>query len=231
MSEEFEIAKRSLEDIDTLNNIWDHPVVKTIYEALNLFPLLSNAIDAVFSQKIKEYQKRKQEELCEIIFRDNSITLEHVKNVEVIMEYARMIDVVNRLATNKKLKYIANLFKKCVPNMCTYEGIAEFEEYLYRLDYISYREIDLLFILYDCEKHPLISDKKSVSKIDEAWKMFKTIACDKYRVNEKIIISMMSGLITTGFCREANVMFPSDDVPENPYYTTEYFERFLNLIS
>lgn len=230
MNNEFEIAKKSLEDIKTLNDIWEHPAVKMIYGALNIIPPIAGALDATISKKLENYQKEKQQKLCEIIFQDNSITLEDVKNVEIIMEYARMLDVVNRLATNEKLVYIANLFKKSVPNMICHDGVAEFEEYLYRLDYISYREIDLLYILYGCEKDALNYENEKVSKMEKAWQMFKDLACDKYKVSEKMIIAMMSGLVTTGFCREANIIFPDDNAVENPYYTTEYFERFLSLI-
>ena len=45
-----------------------------------------------------------------------------------------------------------------------------------------------------------------------------------------MIVPMISSLTMTGFCIESNIMFP-DEKAENPYYITDYFRRFLELIS
>lgn len=230
MNEEFSIVKSELNAIAEVEDIWQNPVVQAIYEVLHIFPPLATMINSTIAKKISEHQKRKQEELCKIIFADNNITLDSVQDINFIMEYARMLDVVNRLATNEKVKYIANLFKRTFSNEGDHKNIPEFEEYLHRLDYMSYREIDLLFLLYQCERTVSAFDRSSLAKYDEAWERFKEEAQKKYNLDENIIESIMSGLAMTGFCREINSMIPSAGVVEEPYYTTEYFARFLKLI-
>lgn len=230
MNEEFDVVKSELNAIENLEDIWENPVVQFLYGMLNIAPGPSRGIGSFISELLVDRQKKKQAELCTIIFSDNTITKDDIKDVTVIMEFARTLDVVNRLASNEKVTYIAKLFKKTFSNELNRDNISEYEEYLRRLDFISCREIDLLFLLFNCENDPEIFPKKSVSKIDEAWKLFKEKATKEYGIEEKIIVDIISGLTMTGFCREANIMFPDGD-NENPYYTTEYFKRFLNLIS
>lgn len=230
MNEEFDVVQSELSTLTEVEDIWQNPVVQALYGALNIFPPLATMVNSVVSKKLSEHQERKQEELCRIIFADNGITLDSVQNVAFIMEYARMLDVVNRLATNEKVKYIANLFKRTFSNGCDPKNIPEFEEYLHRLDYMSYREIDLLFLLYQCEQDPLIHNKKSLSKYDEAWDKFKEEAAKIYDIDENIIVSMISGLTMTGFCREIHFMVTNGGMEEDPFTTTKYFARFLELI-
>ena len=60
------------------------------------------------------------------------------------MEFARTLDVVNKLATNEKVQYIAKLFRKTFSTSLYKNNLSEYEEYLRRLEYISVRELELL---------------------------------------------------------------------------------------
>lgn len=231
MNDRFDVVKSELNAVVEVEDIWKHPCVQALYAGIKLIPPIGNAIESAITNKLADFQKKKQRELCEIIFDDDSITLDDVQDVEVVMEFARMYDVVNRLASNEKVQYIANLFKKTFSNKEEFHNhLSEYEEYLGRLEHISIRELDLLFLLYKCEQSPELRNKKSATKIEEIWDLFKREAKEQLNVDGNIIVSMMSGLTMTGFCQEANIMFP-DGENENPFYTTAYFKRFLELIS
>lgn len=163
-------------------------------------------------------------------FCDNTITLGDVQNVTFITEFAKVLDVVNRLSTNHKIKYIAKLFKNSYTEFESLEGISEFEEYLHKLSNISYREIDLLFLLDRVENKVNNSRERSAEKIYAAWNEFKKEAKKRFNLQEETVLAIMSGLAVTGFCREARFMFPSKGMIETPVYTTTYFDRFLKLI-
>lgn len=61
---------------------------------------------------IKEFQSKKQKRFLDIILTNEQlITSEKVTNITFIMEFAKTLDVVNRLHSNDKLDYIAKLFK------------------------------------------------------------------------------------------------------------------------
>ena len=85
--------------------------------------------------------------MLEIILSDSeNITSDMVNNVEFIINFARLLEVVNRLASNDKIKYFANLLKN---GYFTEDKIAndKFEEYLNLVNELSYRE---LFLLIEC---------------------------------------------------------------------------------
>lgn len=228
MNEEFGMVKSELDATDDLNDIWNNPVVQGIYQSLKVFPVITTLTGTLISDKLLERQKQKQAELCRIIFNDNSISLEDVEDVLFITEFARTLDVVNKLSTNEKIQYIAKLFKKTFSSNLYKENLSEFEEYLRKLEYVSIRELKLLFLLYECEQVSGTNAENDSKKMDKDWKKFKIKANDIYGIGDNMIVSIMSGLTMTGFCRESNIMFPGG--AENPYYITPYFVRFLDLI-
>lgn len=230
MNDELELAEVSLENANSWIDIWNNPVVQALLISLKICPPLATGIECIYTQILDNNQKKKQEELCQIIFSDRSITLEDVKNVDFIMGFARAWQVNNWLLANEKVKYIANLFKRTFTGIINENTISEYEEYLHRLDYMSFREIDMLFLLYQCEREFSVGSQKNLTKYDEAWDKFKKETVKKYDLDENMIVSIMSGLTMTGFCQEAHFMRPGSGIVKNPYYTTEYFERFLKLI-
>lgn len=152
------------------------------------------------------------------------ITNDKVQNITFIMEFLRTMDVINRVSQNDKVAYIAKLFKKSfvIKNINEFD-VDRYEEYLHRLDYLSLKEIDLLISLLK------YSDIHNEEYHDE-WYTFKTMIAKKLLIPEDEIVSIFSGLCNTGFCREFNVIFPSDGGVENPYIITDYFRKFVDII-
>ena len=110
----FEDKKYSLETAETINDVWNNPVTKTLVNACKFLAPLSDVIENGIGKLIAEHQKKKLEELLEAILSDGMITTQQVEDVTVIMEFAKMVDVVNRLASNDKIKYLGYLFKNTI---------------------------------------------------------------------------------------------------------------------
>ena len=187
-----------------------------------VFPPIS-AIKEGLDAYINNFQEKKKKEFCDIILSDTShITSDKVQDITFIIELSRTIDVINRLAQNDKVAFIARLFKKEFMDTDKYD-IDRYEEYLHRLDYLSLNEIKLLMDLY------LYSQKNS-KEYHAEWYDFKRLTAVKYRITEDEVVSIFAGLTMTGFCRESNMIFPSDREIENPIYVTEYFKKFAEMI-
>lgn len=196
MNEKFETTKNNLDGIEKINNIWEHPVVKGI---IGVIPYVSPAIDTGIKKLLEDYQRKKIEELFSIILEDNSITMSDIQSVESIMKIAKTIDVVNKLMRNDKVKYMANLLKNSIKEK---DNCDMFEEQLNKLDTLSIREIELLYLLYLEEQKTKVLNNEGNEMInpDVAWKKFVTVSKDKYSLNDTDINSIMLGIMRTGFC-------------------------------
>lgn len=110
MSEEFEIVKSELNATTEVNDIWENPVVKFVLQFIPIPTVADSAIGKAF----EIHQRKKQEQLFEMILEDGTITIDDVKDVDCIMEFAKTMDVVNRLIRNDKIKYLAYLLKNSI---------------------------------------------------------------------------------------------------------------------
>lgn len=197
MNEEFEILKSSLNATYEIKDIWDHPVVKFLLQSI---PFISSGIDLAIGKELEMRQKNKLEQLFEIVLKDNSITIDDLNDVDCIMEFAKTIEVVNRLIRNDKVKYFANLLKNSIKDK--ERNIDDFEESLSKFSTLSVREIDLLYLLYKTENKIMSMDNNGqmVFNKNESWKAFMDEAKSLYKLNESGIISKMLGIMRTGFC-------------------------------
>ena len=226
MSEAFEVVKSEYQATGEWKDIWENPVIKCITGCI---PFLSAGLDSGLTQMIEERQRKKLEMLFGLILEDGEITVDDVQDVDCIMEFAKTIDVVNRLIRNDKIKYLANLLKNSIKEK--EKDIDEFEELLNKLAELSLREIDLLHLLYEEEEELRIenSDHEKVIDYEKSWKSFLEKAKEKYGMNASDIVSKMLGIMRTGFCmsewrsylsaRSALVM-----------YTSPEYRRLLNKI-
>lgn len=218
MDEALEIVKSDYLATGQLKDIWSNPVVKTI---IGLIPRLSTAVSSGVEQLIERRQKEKLEELFEIVLKDGEITMDDVQDVDCIMEFAKTIDVVNRLIRNDKIVYMANLLKSSIKEK--ERDVDEFEELLNKLAALSVREIELLYLLYE-EEERICSRADNHGKAfdpEKSWKAFIDKAKVKYGLNESEIVSKMLGIMRTGFCmsewrsylsaRSALVMYTSPE--------------------
>ncbi len=197
MNEKTELLKAEYNVATQIKDIWENPVVKFLLDKIHFIsPNISNGLDKI----LEMHQRKKLEELFEILLKDNTVTIEDISNVDCIMETAKTIDVVNRLVRNDKVKYLANLLKNSIRD--ENRNIDEFEELLSKLSTLSLREIKLLYLLYNEEEKIKQFDKDGEEVFDpkKSWKAFINKAKSEFELNESEIISLMLGIMRTGFC-------------------------------
>lgn len=224
MNEEFEIAKSESNATAEIKDIWENPVVKFL---LQFIPIPAGA-DSAVGKAFEVYQRKKQEQLFEIILEDDTITIDDVKDIECIMEFAKTMEVINRLIRNDKIKYLAYLLKNSIKDKK--RNIDEFEELLSKFSTLSVREIELLHLLYEAENKKMLKDQNGqmVFNKNESWKAFMDEVKLIYGLNESEIISKMLGIMRTGFCIcewKANLSDTGIVV-----YTTPEYRNFLSKI-
>lgn len=79
---------------------------------------------------IADFQKKKEQELIEIILKDkNKITPDMVNDVEFLFSFAKAEAAVCKLATNNKVQYFGNLMRNGYMSGKHIEN-SEFEEYM-----------------------------------------------------------------------------------------------------
>ena len=93
--------------------IFSNPMIKSGMEMLGEIPGIGSLAKNLLEQEVAEFQKeRKREEFLSYITESEElIAKSDVADVPFLMELARTLEVLNRLATNEKVLYIANLFK------------------------------------------------------------------------------------------------------------------------
>jgi hypothetical protein len=220
-SDRIEKLKKELLATERYNNT--NIISDTVISLVGIFIPGVETVKNIVNEKVNAFQSKKQLQFCEVVLSEpDLITKEKLQDINFIMEFARTLDVINKVSQNEKVIYIANLFKKSFVKRDHYD-LNRFEEYLHRLDFLSLQEIELLVALYQYSK-------THNKKYHVEWYDFKKYISHKRNITEDNIISIFSGLCMTGFVRASNVMFPSDDEMENPYYVTDYFEQFLNMI-
>lgn len=144
----------SLNTVKLIEEIKGNPCVKsTIISVLKSVPIIGELIDGTIDALLTDFQERKRAELINLILDDVFVTIDMVNDVEFILNFAKTLEAVNKLSTNEKIKFFANLLKfgyfceKKITN-------DKFEEYLYLLSTLSYREISYLFFIFDYQiKH------------------------------------------------------------------------------
>lgn len=186
--------KCNLINAEDIKDIYDNPIVQTFISILSKFPGFKDGVDAAIEKALTEFQHRKRKELFEIILEDNTITMDDVNDVTVLMEFAKVLDVVNRLARNGKVKYFARLLRSSIKEIRAGK-IDEFEE---RLAGLSEREIDLLELLYRCEENCKANENRF--NASKSWKSFVDETNVRYGFNETDVASAMMAIARSGFC-------------------------------
>lgn len=197
MREESEIAKTSYQAASDIKDIWENPLVQFIVSHISsIFPAVSPGIEKALEMR----QKKKLEELFEIVLEDGTITLEDLQDVDCIMEFAKTIDVVNRLIRNDKVEYLAKLLKNSIQDK--ERDVDEFEELLDKIATLSLREMELLHLLYEEEERAYQEELIEATGYNQqrVWQSFVEKAKSKYELVENEVNSKMLGIMRTGFC-------------------------------
>lgn len=231
MREELEKAVLDYENNRHLKGNYENPAVQGIIGALNLIPGLADGVKAATAILIEEKQKKKLDIICNIIFEDHTVVPDMIKNVDILYEFFRMIEVANKLKSNEKVIYLANLFKNSFITSSSY-NFDQFEEYLLRINDLSFREIGFLKLLYDCEikackefESKKCDNDKFYSSI---YNNFLNVGTTVNNISENEITAILRGTLRSGFCEE--MIFSYLGQSKQLYRVTDYFIKFLKMI-
>lgn len=98
--------------MEAIADFFSNPMIKSGMEMLGEIPGIGCLAKNLLEQEVAGFQKRKREEFLSYITESGElIAKSDVADVPFLMELARTLEVLNRLATNEKVLYIANLFK------------------------------------------------------------------------------------------------------------------------
>ena len=237
-NENLENVKLTLYNAEQVEDIKNNPVVKaTILSVLKVVPVIGALLDGTVDTALTRFQENKRNELLDIILSDSeNITTEMVNDVEFIINFAKTLDAVNRLGSNDKVKYFANVIKNGYFESEKIDN-SEFEEYLFALSTLSYRQINILIDLYVHEKNNVKEynvkdetqkDNKLAGRY-EPWKDFVNNVTSKYSITEEDVVSILSSISKTGFCNEITGTY--FDYSGGVFYITNSCKRFIKMIA
>ena len=243
-SDKFESVKQSLNNSEDLADIKNNPIVKvTILSVLKAIPILGDLIDSSLDNCLTAFQESKRNELIELIISNANITSDMVNDVEFILNFAKTLEAVNRLSSNDKIRYFANLVKNCYFTANKVENDL-FEEYLRLLTILSFREIEYLYFLYQYQnKYFGKSNKKGEYTRDFGLEFSNAFNCGKFDY-----IDVYDKLAATGCVQKFYIGYASRiekvndgyyedyqmsdiEVDIDYYYINDGFVHFLQMIS
>ena len=234
-NEDFERNKKQLQKIEAIKGAKDNYLIKsTVTEVVKSIPIIGSLIDSSIDATLTEFQRFKREELINIISKDvGHITRDMVNNVEFIMNFAKTLDAVNRLSSNDKVQYFAKMLKKgyLVDDPINTD---EFDEYLFQLSTLSYRQINLLIDLYIHEKINIFVENEpdrdnKLAPRSGKWGSFIDEITSKYNLTAEEVVSIFSSISKTGFCAE--IVGTYLGYTGGVFYTTDSCAKFVKLIT
>lgn len=229
----FDDKKYGLETAETINDVWNNPVVQCIITAVNEIIIPSPLVDLVnagVSRILATQIKRKQGRVLQDLIESKAITEEDIKEVDFVIEFAKLLSAVNRTRGNTKIQCMTKIFKGTV--CCEKKDYDLYEEYLQRVYDMSEREMNILFIMHECEQNETMTNYKGDSreqKKSRIWHEEKLRAKEKLGIDEPTLRSIIVGMQRTGFCTVEYIHFASGDV--QVYLLTKYFKDFMKYIS
>lgn len=227
MKESTEIAKIEYQNAAEVADIYANPVVKAVREMLSgNFNFAGSILNNGIGIKLQERQKSKEKVFLDAVFADRTITLDDVQDVDFLFEFAMVYDAIMRLLQNEKLIFFANLLKNTVLNPA--RNTNTFQESLERLCSLSYREIEMLLLLRNCQKEyykeHCEANSEDIQDAINIWNNYVDKAKEEFDLPDEVIESIFAGIERTGFCKVTDVLYPG--ATAKCYSTTLYFEEF-----
>lgn len=219
MNEELEQIKSSLQSVNELIDIKGNPVVTAgVAGLVGKIPVIGDLINSSIDRTLEDFQQNKEQELIDVILSDSSaITTEMVNDVEFLINYARVVDAVRRLASNDKVAFFGNLIRNGYLSG-EHINVSRFDEYINILNTMSYREIQYLVDYKKFCEESIIKSK--VSKItrkntyNNKWYAFSKEYAKTQGLTIPELYSIFIRLKQTGFLEE-EYETESGDVDEN----------------
>lgn len=227
MKENTEIAKIDYQNAAEAMDIYDNPVVKAIREMLSgNLNFVGTTINNGIGTKLQERQKSKEKAFLEAVFADGTITLDDIQDVDFLFEFAMAHDAIKHLLQNEKITFFANLLKNTALNPA--RNTNTFQEELERLCSLSYREIEMLLLLRNCQKEYFKerckTNNEDIQDAINIWDIYLDKTKEEFGLPDEMIESIFASIERTGFCKVTDVLYPG--ATAKCYSTSLYFEEF-----
>ena len=228
---EFEIAKAQLRTADTIVDNICNPAVRSMISVVKMsVPFIGDLIDESLCATFEDNQKKKRKQLLDTILSDKqSITPDMVNDIEFILNFTRVMEVVNRLARNEKVKYFANLIKNgYLVNSDSRISNDEFEEYFNEISRLSFRELEYLAFFWKFA----VNHGGGIAAYN--WKSFSEEFNEKY--NGQDPRSVYRKLIKTGLIYEIKMGTYISEAAKDLHLDNEGYEvdagfkRFYEIV-
>lgn len=189
-----ETAKKKLNDANSLVAVADSAFALFSY-FLPQLKLLTPQIKEKFSEKISKNRQLFCDRIMALGF---SVTREQLNDVAFLTEFQNTIEVIDRLATNEKIIFFANLFHNSFSGKDKFD-YDEYEELLRSLSQLSKSEICLLIDFWRANQ--LHKQDKNNPAFRTSWDRFAAICFDKGIDKERLVVKM-TAISRTGLCKE-----------------------------
>lgn len=144
MEKSFEDAKLNMQNAEAAVEIYNNPALKVVKGLLDKIPFIGALVDDTIGYALQRFQDKKREEFIDIILSSGEkITSDKVNDVEFLINFAKTVEAIDRLATNDKVEYLANLLKNGYFNEEKIES-EDYETYFETIKRMSLSDIKLL---------------------------------------------------------------------------------------
>lgn len=234
---DFELILEENKKIQIIIKVKNYPIVKGLFDFLKKMPFIGEFIDSSMDNMLNNSQTKKRKELLDAIIKNINITKDMVNNVDFIMDFAKISEAIDRLSTNEKVKYFANLLKNkhFYKDSCIDNDI--FDEYIYLLNNLSYRQIKYLCLLSKCtqeikSKKEQITDFNIGQIYNEIQNKFIEEVSNIGEIDPNDIICILK---STPFVNQFSGVVNSNNGnivinAPNCIYLEEIFDNFSNII-
>ncbi len=183
--------------IDDLINLYDQPVIRSL---IQLIPCgVGSAFDVFVVYKIQEIRKERLRTFFdELGAGEIELTKNLIESEDFLYCYFATLRAALNARRREKTRMFARLLKsEVLPN--SFSNTDEYEEYLKILDELSYREIEVLFILDEYEtQFPKDPDVSNLSRIGNFWDNFTKDLSENLHIPHEEIYPLLTRLERSG---------------------------------
>jgi len=228
MSEAFEVSKADFQATEDFKDVLNNPVVKILLSYV-VFPLCApiqgakDVADDIVEQKLI----KKRNKLLECIVTEK-VTSDKVKDINFLSEFSMLYNTLKSVQSYDKSELMAKLFKNAISDEES-PKYDEYEEFLSKLNELSYREIQIIEMLSIKRTVPTwLEETNAGEKKLIVWQKFLAEVSEKLQITQEDVEAITAGVSRTGFCIPT-IQFERG-IPYTVYETTDYFNRLKKYI-
>lgn len=217
-----------VKNAEKIEEVGKKSIIIGITSLVKTLPVVGSIIDGIEEDAkniISAFVEDKRDCLISYINSgEENITTERLKDVSFIMNLCKTVEAVDRLSTYDKIQYFANLFKNSYLKPEKTEA-SLYDEYFELLRELSYREITILYQIYEYEislpSHEPFNWNGLYGQIASSEEEIESLKATLMKLNGR-------GLLY--FNTDASVHIIAENSPPPKRGTTKYLKNFIQKI-